>query len=111
MAKAYSQDLRERGLDAIEEGGMSRRGAADRFGVSESSAIRWVERTGLRTAVRMGGYKPRKLVLTGNFGGRVGREAGHHVAGTKRFVWTKIGTPYPHGRQNRVVLWHRLCLP
>jgi hypothetical protein len=57
------------GLDAVEKGGMSRRGAAERFGVSESSATKWVERTGLRTAARMGGYKPRKLVLTGNFGG------------------------------------------
>jgi transposase len=64
MAKAYSQDLRERVLDAVENGGMSRRGAADRFGVSEASAVKWVERlerTGLRTAARMGGYKPRKL--------------------------------------------------
>ena len=64
MAKPYSQDLRERVLDAVEKGGMSRRGAADRFGVSESSAIKWMERlerAGLRTAARMGGYKPRKL--------------------------------------------------
>jgi transposase len=64
MARAYSQDLRERVLDAVEKGGMSRRGAADRFGVGESSAIKWVERlerTGSRTAARMGGYKPRKL--------------------------------------------------
>ena len=64
MAKAYSQDLRERVLEAVEKGGMSRRGAADRFGVSEASAVKWMERlerTGLRTAARMGGYKPRKL--------------------------------------------------
>ena len=64
MAKPYSQDLRDRVLDAVEKGGMSRRGAADRFGVSESSAIKWgerPERTGSRTAAQMGGYKPRKL--------------------------------------------------
>jgi transposase len=64
MSKPYSQDLRDRVLDAVEKGRMSRRGAADRFGVSDSSAIKWVERlerTGLRTAARMGGYKPRKL--------------------------------------------------
>jgi transposase len=64
MAKAYSQDLRDRVLDAVDKGRMSRRAAAERFGVSESSAIKWVERlerTGSRTAARMGGYKPRKL--------------------------------------------------
>ena len=64
MAKPYSQDLRDRVLDAVEKGGMSRRSAADRFGVGDSSAIKWMERlerTGSRTAARMGGYKPRKL--------------------------------------------------
>jgi len=40
MAKALSQDLRDRGVTAI-DGGLSRRGAAARFGVSVSSAIRW----------------------------------------------------------------------
>ena len=41
---------------------MSRRGAADRFWGQR--AVKWMERperTGLRTAARMGGYKPRKL--------------------------------------------------
>lgn len=38
-----SSDLRERVVHAIEEGS-SRRGAARRFGVSASSAIRWQER-------------------------------------------------------------------
>jgi transposase len=64
MAKPYSQDLRDRVLDAVDKDGMSRRAAAERFGVSESSAIKWMERlerTGSRTAARMGGYKPRKL--------------------------------------------------
>ena len=40
MAKALSQDLRDRVVTAI-DGGLSRRGAAARFGVSVSSAIRW----------------------------------------------------------------------
>jgi transposase len=46
MAKALSIDLRDRVIAAI-EGGMSRRQAAARFGVSASSAIRWraLERT------------------------------------------------------------------
>jgi transposase len=64
MAKPYSQDLRDRVIDAVEKSGLSRRGAAERFGISDSAAIKWVERVeriGSRTAARMGGYKPRKL--------------------------------------------------
>ncbi len=64
MAGAYSQDLRDRVIDAVVVGGMSRRGAAERFGVSEASAIKWVERferSGSRTAAKMGGYKRVKL--------------------------------------------------
>ena len=40
MSKALSVDLRERVVDAV-EGGASRRQAAERFGVSASSAVRW----------------------------------------------------------------------
>ena len=40
MGKTLSMDLRERALAAV-DGGMSRRGAAGRFGVSVSSVIRW----------------------------------------------------------------------
>jgi transposase len=64
MGKPYSQDLRDRVLDAVGKNGMSRRAAAERFEISESSAIKWMERlerTGSRTAAQMGGYKPRKL--------------------------------------------------
>lgn len=46
---------------------MSARGAAARFGISESSAIKWVRRhrqTGSVTPAQMGGYKPR--LLTGD---------------------------------------------
>ena len=63
MARAYSQDLRDRVIDAVARGEMSRRAAAARFGVSESSAIKWVqrfERSGSRAASQMGGYlRPR----------------------------------------------------
>jgi transposase len=41
MAKALSADLRARVVAAV-EAGMSRHAAAARFGVSASSAIRWV---------------------------------------------------------------------
>jgi putative transposase len=64
MAKPYSMDLRERVVGAV-KGGMSARGAAARFGVSESSAIKWVRRqreTGGVAPSQIGGYKPRLLV-------------------------------------------------
>jgi transposase len=54
----------DRVIDAVAHGGMSRQGAAERFGVSGSVAIKWVERferTGLRTAGKMGGHKRLKL--------------------------------------------------
>src|SRR6202046_4713925 len=63
MARAYSQDLRDRVIDAVARGEMSRRAATARFGVSEASAIKWVqrfERSGSRAASQMGGYlRPR----------------------------------------------------
>ena len=40
-----SLDLRKRVVAAV-DGGMSRRGAAERFGVSAASAIRWTKRAG-----------------------------------------------------------------
>jgi len=40
MARTLSQDLRDRVIAAI-DGGLSCRAAADRFGISASSAIRW----------------------------------------------------------------------
>ena len=44
MGKAYSMDLRERVVRAVEDDGFSRRRAARRFGVAESTAINWVRR-------------------------------------------------------------------
>src|SRR5271165_251853 len=41
---ALSDDLRERVVGAVVEGGMSRNAAAKRFGVSIASAVRWVAR-------------------------------------------------------------------
>lgn len=63
MGRAYSQDLRDRVIDAVEGEGMSCRAAARRFGISESSAIRWVERyrrTQSREPVGTGGHRPSK---------------------------------------------------
>src|SRR5271165_3727585 len=41
---ALSDDLRERVVGAVVQGGMSRNAAAKRFGVSIASAVRWVAR-------------------------------------------------------------------
>ena len=64
MANPYSTDLRERVVAAVEEGGLSRRQAAARFGIGESSAIRWVARyraTGSVEPGQMGGHKPKAI--------------------------------------------------
>ena len=61
MARAYSQDLRDRVIDAVTQGGESRHAAARRFGVSPSAAIKWVqhyERTGRRCDRGTGGHRP-----------------------------------------------------
>jgi transposase len=42
MPKSYSGDLRERVIEAV-EAGASRREAADRFEISPSSAIKWMQ--------------------------------------------------------------------
>ena len=58
------QDLRDRVIDAVEVEDMSRRAAARRFGVSESAAIKWVQRfrrTGKRTPIGTGGHRPSAL--------------------------------------------------
>jgi transposase len=44
MAKAYSGDLRERVIEAVEVEGASRREAAERFDISASSAVKWLQR-------------------------------------------------------------------
>lgn len=57
MAKSLSEDLRCRLISAV-AGGMSRRAASARFGVSAASAIRWVRawrETGQHAAKRQGG--------------------------------------------------------
>jgi len=65
MVRPISTDLRERLVRAVERDGISARAAAARFGVSVSSAIKWVRRhreTGSVAPDRMGGYKPRRLI-------------------------------------------------
>jgi transposase len=44
MPKPYSRDLRDRVIDAVTIGGTSRRAAARRCEVSESTAVKWLDR-------------------------------------------------------------------
>jgi putative transposase len=65
MARAYSMDLRERVVQAVEQEGLSRRQAADRFGIGIKTAIDWLRRfreTGSMAAKPMGGCRPKKIV-------------------------------------------------
>ena len=65
MPRPYSQDLRDRVIDAVETEGMSRRAAAQRYGVSESTAVKWLGRyrdEGAREPVGHGGHRPSALL-------------------------------------------------
>ena len=64
MAAPLSMDLRVRVVRAVAEEGMSRRGAAARFGVAIRTAVRWVAEfrsSGSLAARRMGNRTPPKL--------------------------------------------------
>jgi transposase len=63
MARAYSQDLRDRVVGSV-TGGRSRRKTAALFGVSVASVVKWSQRfqtTGSAAAKPMGGHRPRVL--------------------------------------------------
>lgn len=64
MARAYSFDLRERVVAAVEKGGLSCHQAAAQFGVGVSTAINWVRRrreTGSVRPLKIGGYRPKSI--------------------------------------------------
>ena len=64
MARAYSQDLRDRVIEAVLKAGLSRRAAARRFGVSQASAIKWLQgvtREGRHHPIGTGGHRRSKL--------------------------------------------------
>lgn len=64
MGKPYSMDLRTRVVASVEQEGLSRRQAAERYGVGISTVIRWVRRlreTNKLTPGKMGGHRPKKI--------------------------------------------------
>ena len=63
MTRPYSNDLRERVVKAVEEGGSCRLVAA-RFGVAVSTVVKWSQRyrrTGSVAPSKIGGYRRVKL--------------------------------------------------
>jgi transposase len=81
MARAYSQDLRERVLAAVEDG-ESVEEVADRFAVGRSTAYRWVtaaREEGRRRAKRQGGGP--KPIISGAVAAALRRllEKGNHL--------------------------------
>ena len=46
MTRAYSQDLRDRVIAAVEDEGLSRREAARRYRIGEATAVRWLQAVG-----------------------------------------------------------------
>ena len=64
MAKPYSLDLRERVVRAVVDDNLSRRAAAQRFGVGVSTVITWMQRwrdSGRIEPDQMGGRRPKKI--------------------------------------------------
>jgi putative transposase len=64
MPRALSVDLRQRVVRSVENGGLSRRQAAARFGVGISTVVTWVRQfrqSGRLAPNRVGGCKPRTL--------------------------------------------------
>jgi putative transposase len=64
MGKPYSMDLRTRVVASVEQEGLSRRQAAERYGVGISTVIRWVRRlreTSSLAPGKMGGQRPKKI--------------------------------------------------
>lgn len=65
MGRPYSMDLRGRVVAAVQEEGLSRRQAAARFGVAESTAVHWlkrVETTGSVAPGKIGGHRPKTII-------------------------------------------------
>jgi transposase len=63
MTRAYSQDLRDRVIAAVEDEGLSRREAARRYRISDAAAVRWLQawRGGRRGPLAQGGDRRSRL--------------------------------------------------
>jgi transposase len=99
MAKSLSLDLRQRVIAAI-DGGLSCRAAAERFGVSAASAIRWRDRqkkAGDFTPQKQGGDRRSRRIeehsqwhCHGVCGLRSPRQAGSQVNDENQLQWLPV---------------------
>lgn len=69
MTRAYSQDLRDRVIAAVEDEGLSRREAARRYRISDAAAVRWLQalRQGRRAPLAQGGDRRSRLTVHRNW--------------------------------------------
>jgi len=63
MTRAYSQDLRDRVIAAVEEDGLSRREAARCYRIGDATAVRWLQarRAGRQGPLAQGGDRRSRL--------------------------------------------------
>ena len=94
MGRAYSGDLRERVIGAVELG-LSRRAAADRFGIGVSTAVTWLRRwreSGEREARKQGARPGSKLDLYEAFLlSLIGGEVDVTLEEMRALLWTEKG--------------------
>ena len=93
MAKRYSQDLRDRVIEAVERGKMSRRAAGRHYAISKDpwpssgwSALSAKAREGLSDMAAI--VLPKLMSHRDFLKGRARREIGHHASG---FVRSPVG--------------------
>lgn len=69
MTRAYSQDLRDRVIAAVDEEGLSRREAGRRYRIGDATAVRWLQawERGRRTPLRQGGDRRSRLPAHGSW--------------------------------------------
>ena len=86
MTRPLSDDLRRRVVTAVDDG-MSRRGAAKRFGIAPSTAIKWVRAWRLtgsyRPRAQGGDRRSQRIRGTGRDGPGAGRRDPGHDAGVE----------------------------
>src|SRR5260370_799163 len=95
MPKPYSDDLRERVIEAV-EAGASRREAADSFNLCPSSAVKWLQRwrdTGSTKAKPTGGSRSRGAALVRK---RIRGVNSLHARGGRPIHFTCCHVPTPH---------------
>ena len=114
MAKTLSEDLRGRVIAAI-EGGASRRGAAERFGVGVATVIRWMRQfraTGNVAALPRGGdlRSHRIEALGGVIVWAIEAEKDITLVGLAALLVREHGASFAPSTVHRFLVRHRITL-